>query len=586
MQRGRPKGSRNTPGHSAGRARQGSGQKKKSERKTAKVQVLGKTKAPKSKDKNRKLPSTVQSSSTSRTTVASVSSPAPVETRESTEIAPERIHPLFRKNTATPNVVEPRAEATAQGPAIPHIPIIIPDTFESQNATPNPPDISNSDGAAPADLDNSATPGGDAQMDAEDTPEPQGVVQLFLTTTLNEVDRQINLHGTPDCYRVGNTFWILPKDRWFTLQEYKYKPKALSPEALYYPRVFVWVPTALLPGDFTIKCPFCKSGKMTGSGWNANPVARRIVDLDSTYYILSKRIKCRHGCKKSCSMYHDEVLAQFPEHLRNEFPETKAPAAFLTHRSGIDKKVMTLIRSGISQGLTSHGWERILRELHVRNRDLAEQSYLHALKAATSDLPEPLQVFSSFSDKKGFAGFSPSRWYLNQLYVEYMNHIKPHQDQAMAAIPVTAAKWDRSYKVIKYHARLDGVRVFGSLWTMTNEAEQIRQMILTLTDHLHHIEHPLQDIIRSLHEHGHQPISLLWTDNVAADRQFAERVIPTLRADINSEMTSPSTPYPPANVPDDLTVHIASTSTLIEQTCWAIMSEIGDETTGRTITVG
>ncbi|KAJ7719511.1 hypothetical protein B0H16DRAFT_1897139 [Mycena metata] len=164
---------------------------------------------------------------------------------------------------------------------------------------------------------------------------------------------------------------------------------------------------------------------MSEHGWNHNPVARRVVNLDSCYYILSKRIKC-DSCKKSCSLYEDKILAQLPQDLANEFP------AFLTHRSGIDKTLVTLIRSGIAQGTTAHGWERILRELHVRNRDLAEQEYLHALKnCPASQLPVPLVPFSSFGDKEAYAGFAPSRWYINSVYTDYMSYVKPHQDQAM-----------------------------------------------------------------------------------------------------------------------------------------------------------
>jgi hypothetical protein len=51
------------------------------------------------------------------------------------------------------------------------------------------------------------------------------------------------------------------------------------------------------------------------SGWNSNPIARRVVDLDSCYYILARRLKCRHGCQKSCNPYDDKILAQLPPHI-------------------------------------------------------------------------------------------------------------------------------------------------------------------------------------------------------------------------------------------------------------------------------
>jgi hypothetical protein len=39
-----------------------------------------------------------------------------------------------------------------------------------------------------------------------------------------------------------------------------------GPETLYYPSIFVWIPTALLPKDFAIKCVFCGNCTMGESG--------------------------------------------------------------------------------------------------------------------------------------------------------------------------------------------------------------------------------------------------------------------------------------------------------------------------------
>ncbi|KAJ7676813.1 hypothetical protein DFH06DRAFT_942686, partial [Mycena polygramma] len=387
----------------------------------------------------------------------------------------------------------------------------------------------------------------------------------------------------PKCYKQG-TFWIRPRDNWFILdasddtkddtEDAGSAPDSFGPEGLYYPPVFIWLPTLLLPIDFKITCVFCKKKEMTDGvqliGWNNNPVARRVVDLDSCYYILTKRVKCRYGCGKSCNLYNADILKQLPPLLRNQFP------AFLTHRSGIDKRAVTLIRSTIAQGLTPNAWERVLRELHVRSRDLRENDYLNALKARESEclLPSTLKPFSRFSDKAGYAGFTPSRWYISKVYVEYMSHIKPHQDQAMSAVTFEAGRMDQSYKVVKYLARMDGVKSFGSLWTATNEFEQIRHMVFTPTGHMTHVERPLRGMVKSLHEHGHAPISLLWTDNVRADHQFVERIVPTLRVNVDHETTEGARRYSPVAVPSLLKIRTASSIELIDQSCRSILSDL------------
>ncbi|KAJ7119377.1 hypothetical protein C8R46DRAFT_1364814 [Mycena filopes] len=494
------------------------------------------------------------------------------------------VHEIVLGTGFTWNKHEPNHSENSSGAATPNLPsllhfsIIVPGD-DLANSTPAPANVAGPQNDVHSNIlpDNHGSDTEDPPP--EDEPEPKGTVEKYLLQLMVSIrDEQLPNHGQPDCYRLRKSFWIRPSDRWFLLQEYKSTSTQLTPDLLYHPDVFVWLPKSLLPQDFEFACIFCAAGKMTDWGWNYNPIARRVVDLDTCYYILSKRIRCG-SCHRSCTLYEDAILAQIPPDLANEFPA-------LTHRSGIDKKLVTLIRSGIAQGLTPHGWERVLRELHVRNRDLAEQAYLHALKKCpTSQRPGSLVPFSSFEDNKGYAGFSPSRWYINSIYIEYMSHVKPHQDQAMAALPASAVSWDQSYKIIKYVAHLNGVRVFGSLWTMINEFEQIRQIIFTPTQHLHHIERPLQDVVRSLHEHGHQPISLLWTDNVKADHAFAERVIPTLRTGLEPGPAS-TAPCPAIEIPQDLIVHVACSPQLIEQTCSSIMSIIGDETTEKTITVG
>ncbi|KAJ7073752.1 hypothetical protein C8F01DRAFT_1271548 [Mycena amicta] len=147
----------------------------------------------------------------------------------------------------------------------------------------------------------------------------------------------------------------------------------------------------------------------------------------------------------------------------------------------------------------------------------------------------------------------------------------------MAAIPLTIASMDQSFKALKYIARLDGVKAFGSLLTFKNHLEQIRQMILTPTKHLHHAEGPLRDIQKLLHQHGHPPISMVWTDNVKADRKFMERVVPSLRVQASSSSTAIQTPqmYPPVQVPA-LNSLIASSPWLIEEACATILSSIRD----------
>ncbi|KAJ7739783.1 hypothetical protein DFH07DRAFT_778607 [Mycena maculata] len=111
-------------------------------------------------------------------------------------------------------------------------------------------------------------------------------------------------------------------------------------------------------------------------------------------------------------------------------------------------------------------------------------------------------------------------------------------------------------------------------------------MILTPTRHLHHVEGPLRGVVKSLHEHGHAPISLLWTDNVRADQKFVERVIPSLRVDVDHTVADGGRKYPLLEVPTDLKIRVASSARLIDQVCTSILSDISDVPSSTKIFVG
>lgn len=102
---------------------------------------------------------------------------------------------------------------------------------------------------------------------------------------------------------------------------------------------------------------------MVIKGWNTDPIARRVIGLDQNYYVMTMRMRCRAdasgGCGKSHNLHDPVVLEQSDRRLVAAFP------AFLTHRSGIDKTLMTLIRAGMANRVSSNAWSQILRELHV-----------------------------------------------------------------------------------------------------------------------------------------------------------------------------------------------------------------------------
>src|SRR6202050_1787484 len=234
------------------------------------------------------------------------------------------------------------------------------------------------------------------------------------------------------------------------------------------------------------------------------------------------------------NLYDPVIMDQLPPGLSAAFP------AFLTHQSGMDKTLMTLIRAGIAYQMSSSVWSSVLRELHVREHDLQELNYLHALSVAKKQ-EQALNVegvrayepFSDFHDKNGYAGFYPSRWYINTVYMDYMEHIHPFLDQCVSALTGYVIKWDYSFKLPKFLMKLAGEITFASLFTLLNEFEQIRFQAFVSTKSLSHIRGALEEMVKSLDKHGlAQPI-IVFTDNVASDAAAFTQCIPALAKNVN-----------------------------------------------------
>jgi hypothetical protein len=309
---------------------------------------------------------------------------------------------------------------------------------------------------------------------------PSGVLQLYLLSLKDAIIQEMKDGALPKCYR-QQQFWIHQPDPYFAMRKALHSASGLNPDPLYYPAVFLWLPHLL--DDRKYLCPMqgCDNYKkstapLTIKGWNDNPIAHRVVKLEGVYYIMTQRIQCAArtgGCGKSWNLYDSVILEQMEQGLAAAFP------AFLTHRSGIDKTLMTLIRAGVSKRVSASAWSDILREHSVRKHDLLELQYLHAIhwqkeQAAALNIAENVYVpFSQFEDKNGYAGFYPSRWYINTVYMDYMEHIRPVLDQCMSALTGHIIKWDHSFKLPKLLTKLNGVTTFGALFTLVNEFEEI-----------------------------------------------------------------------------------------------------------------
>ncbi|KAI9493017.1 hypothetical protein BDB00DRAFT_788249 [Zychaea mexicana] len=127
----------------------------------------------------------------------------------------------------------------------------------------------------------------ESDLTNEDGEEPvrvQGHAQVYLLDIQKQVVDDVRQYGEPRQYK-NKSFWIYPSDAFFVLRE------KLDPKMLYLPRIFIWIPHILVKHfQVTLKCVSC-NGELKSKGYNN--IGRRVLDLDSSFYIIGTRYQCK-----------------------------------------------------------------------------------------------------------------------------------------------------------------------------------------------------------------------------------------------------------------------------------------------------
>ncbi|CEP07118.1 hypothetical protein, partial, partial [Parasitella parasitica] len=145
--------------------------------------------------------------------------------------------------------------------------------------------------------------------EAVNTIAENGVIDNYLEA----IQKRLKDSKMPREY-VEGTFWVARKSPSFILE----KPNDV--EKLYEPRVFLWFPHHLKK---ELKCPVCDSKKIEVKGFNTKPRARRIIDIQDCFYLMTMRYRCL-GSKGSHSFngYDDRVVKQLDLRIQADFPAT------------------------------------------------------------------------------------------------------------------------------------------------------------------------------------------------------------------------------------------------------------------------
>ncbi|KAJ7901480.1 hypothetical protein B0H13DRAFT_2336060 [Mycena leptocephala] len=245
------------------------------------------------------------------------------------------------------------------------------------------------------------------------------------------------------------SFWIHPPEPICSLSKYSF-----DPFVLYRPRVFLWLPHFFVK---TLLCPNC--GKELEKNGALTP--RRVVDIDSNFYIVSWAYYCRggrinDGCKKHFHGWSRTLLASLHPYLQLAFP------AILTKKSGVSRNVMNQLRVGNQHKMGPSGVRSLPLESHTLRFSILQAQYLEAVfemvrgrqihltgqlqTKLDSFLTEKIPSFGDFGNANGYAGFVPSDRYLTSILNKAIELDEADANQHTACQPQDLLAMDDSYR--------------------------------------------------------------------------------------------------------------------------------------------
>jgi hypothetical protein len=305
-------------------------------------------------------------------------------------------------------------------------------------------------------------------------------------------------------------------------------------EPSYYRDVRVWFPEKEFGQNCMPTCVSCNSNAQVAvHGYFNKSPARRVVSLQTHYYVMSRRYIC-HTCKSlnqdrkkiqyTFMGYNSKVLENLPDGKGDDFP------AFLTHQSAVDKLIVNLQRPLHDKGVRPHALSEMLLELHSKRYydDYIKRERLLAKKKLLN-VTTPADMFSTFADKSKYNGAVPTGKYLASVYNKYGESLHAHYDREVKKRGCDQFNIDASYKAPKHLCQHHGKPIFNALVTATNRFRETRLQQLAVTDGHDQLRPALRAMLDTMTQYGQPHPTIAFTDNVLRDRAMLVEEIKSLQ---------------------------------------------------------
>ncbi|KAK7007225.1 hypothetical protein R3P38DRAFT_2374097, partial [Favolaschia claudopus] len=185
------------------------------------------------------------------------------------------------------------------------------------------------------------------------------------------------------------------------------------------------------------------------------------------------------GCGTSIQGTDPHILAQLPRQVQVAFP------AYISPRGAVSKLMVRLMRNTFSHRHGAAPFAEMVTEVQYLSHADGELMYT---AAANFYGQTGLKRFSSFDDPHGYAGSPPSAPYLKGLFTDVVSAHRIFIERDTATKPLTVAKADHTFHVLKHIGSVKGEQIFTAAYTCMNEFEEARGHAIVYSKSLEHVE--------------------------------------------------------------------------------------------------
>ena len=299
-------------------------------------------------------------------------------------------------------------------------------------------------------------------------------------------------------------------------------------------RVFNWIPSAVLGGDWKPNCPTCQN-KCKQNGHKHPP--RLVFDAHENYWLNAPEVyqcstctKAKSDGKKNFLSTDSEIMKQIglsdPE-LLEIFP------CHLSHKNAIDKKLMEIILHCAVKGIGPAAMAQSIESWHELQWQKQENQWAAYVKRRLSQPTLNQHVShrediekcpSYFSSRLG--GCVPSEQWLLTMFCTVVERRRNYYDSECIkrALSSTILAIDASYKVPKWLMKWGGEKIYEALHSGTNEYNEIIIQRFSTSDNHEELRSNCEALCRmGLNPH------LVFSDNPERDESLMKEVFSNLR---------------------------------------------------------